>query len=596
MQKTTTSFFLKSIKKITFMILGFSFFTTTKSNGQALVSDTVFGAGSLSLVQFGGQSLILKKIFRQPDNKILMCGYDYDANFNANFNDMARVNECGVIDSSFGINGKVHHTFDQRNAGYDYLLKPNGQILCCGTQSDGNFGSQQFPFIAQYNSDGSVDSTFGTFGTNKITYLGSQTFGNIFLMPNGKILCTMAGGYTGGPNLTAMRLLPNGIVDSTYANNGALILPYPPNASFYIGNTTSVLRADGKIISTVPTYYGNVNQQYLMVMAYDSLGTIDTTFGTNGFFVDSSVYSAPAFSLLQSTGKTISAGGAIVATVEFPHLFRLSTSGQLDSTFGTNGYLNIATFPLGSQLKAILPMSNDKFLVEYTDGPGGAIYFSAYDSNGIPDPGFTINGGVTNIQSLYGLYIIVNGATLEPNNEITFGGVYWGNNSFFAARLITSNTGPLITQTINTLHSGVTNSTCTFHWYYNGSAINNATDSVYSITQNGNYSVIVTNSWGCEASNAYTAVFSGISETNSSLGLSIYPNPVTNELTISSPLLSIGVEIKIFDLIGKDVLKTKLLSPASSLQLSTEDLNPGVYFLEIKSGDKKGIAKFIKMD
>ncbi len=604
MKNLTTNIFRMSIKSASLMMVFFSLQTATISKGQSLVVDTLFGNGSLSTVQIGGQSINLRKIFRQPDNKILMCGYDFDANFNANFNDMARVNECGDIDSSFGVNGKVHHTFDQRTAGYDYLLKPNGQILCCGTQASNNFGSAQFPFIAQYNSDGTVDSTFGTFGSNKISDYGSQTFANMFMMPNGKILCTMAGGYTAGPNLAAMRFLPNGTVDSTYANNGALILPYPPNASFYIGNTTSVLRADGTIISTVPTYYGNVNQQFLMVMAYDSLGVIDTTFGTNGFFVDSYAYSQPAFTLLQSTGKTISAGGAGGASIQFPHLFRLNTNGQLDSTFATNGYLDISTFPIypGSELKALLPLGNDRFMVEYSYSNNSIPnYFVAYDSNGIPDTNFTINGGATNLQSLLGNYIIASGATLEPNDEITLGGAYLGNNSFFATRLITSTTSPFITQTINTLHSNVTNTTCTFQWYFNGTAIANATDSIYNITQNGNYTVVVTNSWGCEGSITLSIVFNGIQETNNGFDVSIYPNPVKNELTISGFQFQTGDELKIIDVVGKEIYSEKITNETINLghiersrSVQTSNLHVGLYFLEITSSNKKSVSKFIK--
>ena len=38
------------------------------------------------------------------------------------YNDMVRFDACGDIDSTFGINGIVHHNFDLRNTGHHYRI------------------------------------------------------------------------------------------------------------------------------------------------------------------------------------------------------------------------------------------------------------------------------------------------------------------------------------------------------------------------------------------------------------------------------------------------------------------------------------------
>lgn len=71
----------------------------------------------------------------------------------------------------------------------------------------------------------------------------------------------------------------------------------------------------------------------------------------------------------------------------------------------------------------------------------------------------------------------------------------------------------------------------------------------------------------------------------------IYPNPVKNELTVFSSQLAIGDEIKIFDVVGKEVFKKiieRLNSPdASELRLQTSSLTSGIYFLKVGNRTKK---------
>src|SRR6185436_17432864 len=87
----------------------------------------------------------------QSDGKIVVAGGS-DGNFA-----LARYNSDGGLDSTFGADGKVTTDFGAGSSGNLVTIQSDGKIVVTGTSND-NFA------IARYNSNGNLDSTFGTFG------------------------------------------------------------------------------------------------------------------------------------------------------------------------------------------------------------------------------------------------------------------------------------------------------------------------------------------------------------------------------------------------------------------------------------------------
>ncbi|HTN44765.1 MAG TPA: SBBP repeat-containing protein [Flavipsychrobacter sp.] len=92
---------------------------------------------------------------------------------------------------------------------------------------------------------------------------------------------------------------------------------------------------------------------------------------------------------------------------------------------------------------------------------------------------------------------------------------------------------PVITATGATLATGNYNS---YQWNYNGTPIGGAVGSTYTITvMNGNYTVTVTDSNGCEGTSAsFDGSTLGTKETANSAGIHIYPNPATDRVFVQS--------------------------------------------------------------
>jgi uncharacterized delta-60 repeat protein len=99
----------------------------------------------------------------QPDGKIVVGGY---ANLDGGENfELVRYNSNGTLDASFGSDGKVTTTFGVLEQGFSYALayslavQEDGKIVLAGEARLN--GDRDFA-LARYNSDGTLDPSFGT--------------------------------------------------------------------------------------------------------------------------------------------------------------------------------------------------------------------------------------------------------------------------------------------------------------------------------------------------------------------------------------------------------------------------------------------------
>jgi len=110
-----------------------------------------------------------------------------------------------------------------------------------------------------------------------------------------------------------------------------------------------------------------------------------------------------------------------------------------------------------------------------------------------------------------------------------------------------------------------------FQWYYYGNAINGATDYFYVATVSGNYSVIATDTNGCEVeaviNNVVASAQSVPKAFGSSLQLAIFPNPVVDEFTIHDSRFTIreADEISIYNVVGEKVYRAVHCQPCRTI-------------------------------
>jgi uncharacterized repeat protein (TIGR01451 family) len=178
------------------------------------------------------------------------------------------------------------------------------------------------------------------------------------------------------------------------------------------------------------------------------------------------------------------------------------------------------------------------------------------------------------------------------------------------ATTVTINPNPLvpaITQSGDSLISDASNS---YQWYFNSVLIAGATSQSYHPTQNGNYSVVITDANNCSSSSSdYPFVLTEAENLNSADGIVIYPNPARGELvvgslpanTYGSPQWQAGSgfgdkdEIIIYSLIGEKLLNQKPKANSQRLVINVSALRSGVYFLEVKTQTGITRRKFMKI-
>ncbi len=336
--------------------------------------DTTFGSGGfVTISPPGGQGDGFFGLAIQPDGKIIAAA--------AGLNSLVvtRVTSNGAVDTSFGTNGFTQSvSLSELNAELNsgsLALQSGGKIVVVA-----GLGLGSPSLMARFTDSGQLDSTFGTGGLVSLEY-SSPT--QVAVQSGGKILVTS--GQSGrlvfpAPATTAQsgaitRYNANGAVDTTFGAAGT--------AASVASASALVLQSDGKIvvagaITSKLNSAGTANDVGFGIVRYNPNGALDSTFGTGGVaitdFGPSDPDSGPLALALQSNGDIVAAGVAGVTTSGALTsggfgLARYTSTGQLDTTFGTDGIVvtNIGTaFDQVSFVSALAIQSDGKIVVTGT--------------------------------------------------------------------------------------------------------------------------------------------------------------------------------------------------------------------------------------
>jgi uncharacterized delta-60 repeat protein len=203
--------------------------------------DNNFNDSGKVLQRYQNYSTVATGILLQNDGSFLVTGMT-DPNISANGADflVMRLKPNGRRDSSFGTNGAIVTDFSNT---YDYVtrsaLLPDGKFLLAGytvqSSTQGDFA------IVKYNSDGSLDNTFGASGKVTFDIGGDDAANALAIQSDGKIVL---GGYS-DTKFAVARFNANGSIDNTFGVNGIAIKTLG-TVDNQINDMT--LQPDGKIV------------------------------------------------------------------------------------------------------------------------------------------------------------------------------------------------------------------------------------------------------------------------------------------------------------------------------------------------------------
>lgn len=151
---------------------------------------------------------------------------------------------------------------------------------------------------------------------------------------------------------------------------------------------------------------------------------------------------------------------------------------------------------------------------------------------------------------------------------------------------VTVNPAPVPTISANGNVLSVTGSYTTYQWNLGGQAINGATNSTYTSTEDGQYTVTVTNATGCSGTSAILPL--GIANINAGTAIAIYPNPATSIVNISAPQ---DTRVSVSSVDGRE-----LMQQANVKTIDLSGYADGVYIIKLsdRNGNTLTIQKLIK--
>ena len=306
--------------------------------------DKRFGQRGHVITDFG-LTEIATAVAVQPDGKIIAAGGTYAIfpSLGGQFA-LARYNSDGSLDTTFGVGGLVRTTFNSEGCfASAIVLQADGKVIVAGTKyvhftsdqsSDTDFA------LARYNSDGTLDSTFGVGGEVATDFNGGNDDAfSVLLQPDGKLVAV--GDATSLANFydfALVRYLPDGTIDRGFGSLGKVESDF--GAANLDQARSAVLQADGKIVAAGTTVTLNGSDQLFAIVRYNSNGSRDATFGNNGLAtVDFGSFLQSVRSLLlQPDGKLIAVGYPDTESSDSDFLAaRLNSNGTLDSSFGVDG-------------------------------------------------------------------------------------------------------------------------------------------------------------------------------------------------------------------------------------------------------------------
>jgi uncharacterized delta-60 repeat protein len=302
--------------------------------------DPTFGSGGTVITSFAqGTQNSAQALVIQPDGKIIAAGSSGRPNdLNIGWFNLARYNANGALDPTFGNNGQVQTKFGARVNANALALQPDGKVLVAGMMESGTTNAFE---IVRYNSDGSLDKTFGNKGmvTTVFTQGGAQLWSLDLETVNGvpKIVAAGDVGTAAQAYFALARYDLSGSLDTSFGSSGKVVTNI--SASNLELNTVlaSVVQGDSKIVvagGTLPTANGN---DEFALARFNTDGRLDATFGSGGVVLTSvGNYAIARAVALQSNGDIVAGGESNSFDGVFT-LARYNPNGALDTSFGSGG-------------------------------------------------------------------------------------------------------------------------------------------------------------------------------------------------------------------------------------------------------------------
>lgn len=310
---------------------------------------------------------------------------------------IGRYNTDGSLDTSFGNGGLVQYDSGNHDSLDAVVVLGDGKILVGGyTRLTGNF---QWT-IARYNADGTLDTGFGDGGIVK-TFAGQHSLvQGMKLQADGKIVATGYANTGAGDDVATARYNTDGSLDAGFGNGGTVTTGVSTHFTPNDRGKAVAIQSDGKIVVFVDFDAGFRDQ--VALLRYNADGSLDSSFGSGGRVIGVYQYHHGASDVAaQPDGKVVVTGYTSMSTggPGNTYVVRYNNDGTFDTTFGPNGNGRVvSSFSDGNDYASALVLKDDsKILIAgvHNNGSDDDVAVRQFNADGSLDASFGSNGSFT---------------------------------------------------------------------------------------------------------------------------------------------------------------------------------------------------------
>ncbi|MEO8061917.1 MAG: Calx-beta domain-containing protein [Pseudomonadota bacterium] len=335
-------------------------------------------------------------VFTQPSNPVQICTVTNGSGIIAN----APVTDIQVnctttpppsgLDPTFGGIGKVSTDFGGDET--DMLIQPDGKIIMIG-------GSGSDFVLARYNSNGTLDDEFGNGGLVTTDIAGGADAALAGALQGDKIIVVGYARVGGNDDFAVVRYNANGTPDTSFGTQGKVTTDFFGKRN---GAYAVAIASDNQIIVAGEAQAASGIGADFALARYSANGVFDTTFGgvAAGKVVTDIVGGTDLGRnvVIDSSGKILVSGAITLANepfLEHMGIARYDSNGVPDNSFDVDGKLSVLSRSLGEALA----MQGDKILIAGSTPVSGKRQFGLMrlNTNGSVDSTFG-SGGLTTTQ------------------------------------------------------------------------------------------------------------------------------------------------------------------------------------------------------
>lgn len=277
-----------------------------------------------------------------------------------------RLLQNGQPDNTFGSNGYARVKHSDLSMTNTLALQKDGKIILGGISYKLPAYDNFDILVSRLKTDGTTDSTFGTYGLTKIDPDTNDAQSNsIALQSDGKIIICSQSDTGTGYHFYMVRLLTDGTVDNNFGKNGTVRLDFGNTQAWpyaaLVHKNDYIYLAGG--VSVSPTA-GSVDYRFA-IARFKPDGSVDSSFGVNGRDTSNLGKQCSAMAAVITPDNSIVTGGWSYWSQPFGRfddfaLMKYLTGLEL-SVANTDNTITFSAYPNPSNGNFILELGNTVF-------------------------------------------------------------------------------------------------------------------------------------------------------------------------------------------------------------------------------------------